>query len=67
MAHKVHHNIVNVVNMSFRTIDRTSSHKQSTRKLPPVPPIDKATLRGYGKHRRIDDVVIASYNWSRML
>ena len=55
----MHHNIVNVVNTNFHTIDLTSSHKQPTRKLPPVPPIDKATLPGYGKHTHIDDVVIA--------
>ena len=44
--------------MSFHTIDVTSSYTQSTRKLPPVPPIDRANLRGYGKHIPIDDFVI---------
>ena len=45
--------------MSFHVTDLTSSHIQSTRKLPPVPPIDKAILRGYGKKTHIDDFVIA--------
>ena len=54
----MHHNIVNVVNTNFHTIDLTSSHKQSTRKLPPVPTIDRATLPGYSKQTHIDDVVI---------
>ena len=49
-AHEVHHNIVDVVNISFRATDPTASRNQSTIKLPPMPPIDNSTLEGYGRH-----------------